>query len=58
MTIPIPGTGSEAAGADPSSRIVMDTTEDKNGSDDVTITLRHEMTHAMVFPLEAIGRRR
>jgi hypothetical protein len=52
MTIPIPGAGPETAGPDPSSRIVMDTTEDKNGSDDVSITLRHEMTHAMVFPLE------
>jgi hypothetical protein len=33
----------------------MDTTGDKNGSQDVTITLRHEMTHAMVYPFENIA---
>lgn len=55
VTIPIPAAGANPAEKFPTSRIVMDTTVDKNGTDDVTITMRHEMTHAMVFPLEAMS---
>lgn len=38
-----------------SSRIVIDTTDEKKGNGDISIVMRHEMTHAMVFPLEAVG---
>lgn len=54
MTIPMQP-ASSAQTTYPSSRIVMDTTDDKNGSDDVGITLRHEMSHALVFPLEPLA---
>jgi hypothetical protein len=53
MTIPIAPAASTQS-TYPSSRIVMDTTSDKNGSDDVAITLRHEMSHAMVFPFQPL----